>query len=89
MLELITGSVYNCRDKDRDMKTHELLQILACPKCLGQLTALEENGLTAGLACEACKLVYPVQEDIPVMLPEKAIERPIWDDSHPAARESI
>ena len=47
----------------------ELLDILACPKCKGdiQLTAEED-----GLICEACKLKYPIKDDIPVMLIDQA-----------------
>jgi uncharacterized protein len=49
--------------------SQELLDILACPKCKGDLhlTAAQD-----GLACEACKLVYPIKEDIPIMLIEEA-----------------
>ena len=47
----------------------ELLEILVCPKCKGglELTA-EENGLN----CKTCKLTYPIQEDIPIMLIDQA-----------------
>lgn len=48
----------------------ELLEILACPKCKGavELTAAED-----GLVCRACRLVYPIKDDIPVMLVDEAI----------------
>jgi uncharacterized protein YbaR (Trm112 family) len=47
----------------------ELLEILACPKCKGDLTlTTEENGLD----CTACKLRYPIRDNIPVMLIEEA-----------------
>ncbi len=48
----------------------ELLDILACPKCKGdiQLTAKQD-----GLVCNACKLMYPIKDDIPVMLIDEAI----------------
>ncbi|HLH75873.1 MAG TPA: Trm112 family protein [Candidatus Binataceae bacterium] len=47
----------------------ELLDILACPKCKGpvKITAAQD-----GLACEACKLLYPIKSDIPIMLVEEA-----------------
>jgi len=53
----------------------ELLDILACPKCKGdlELTAPED-----GLICNACKLVYPVREEIPVMLIDEAIPLATW-----------
>jgi len=48
----------------------ELLDILACPKCKGdvQLTDKED-----GLVCPKCKLMYPIKDDIPVMLIDEAI----------------
>ena len=59
------------------MKTHELLEILACPRCLGPLEALggEEPG---GFLCPACAVVYPVRDGIPVMLMEEAVPREQW-----------
>ncbi len=47
----------------------ELLDILACPKCKGDLT-LTKGG--DGLACGACKLLYEIKDDIPIMLIEEA-----------------
>lgn len=47
----------------------ELLEILACPQCKGDLTLTPEEN---GLVCEACKLKYPVRDGIPVMLVEEA-----------------
>jgi hypothetical protein len=47
----------------------ELLDILACPKCKGDVQ-LNENG--DGLICPACRLMYPIKDDIPVMLIEEA-----------------
>jgi uncharacterized protein len=51
----------------------ELLQILVCPKCKGELvlTARED-----ALNCHACKLSYPIKDDIPVMLIDEAIKLP-------------
>ncbi len=49
------------------MISKELLEILACPKCKGDLE-LKENELI----CSACKLAYPIKEDIPVMMVEEA-----------------
>lgn len=49
----------------------ELLEILACPKCKGDIR-LNEKG--DGLICSACRLMYPIKEEIPVMLIEEAIK---------------
>jgi uncharacterized protein len=48
----------------------ELLDILACPKCKGDIR-LNESG--DGLICDACRLMYPIKDDIPVMLIDEAI----------------
>ncbi|MFQ5665726.1 MAG: Trm112 family protein [Candidatus Binatia bacterium] len=48
----------------------ELLEILACPKCKGEVHPTEAQD---GLVCNACKLMYPIKDDIPVMLIDEAI----------------
>ncbi len=48
----------------------DLLQILACPKCKGEL---QLNNKEVGLTCTACQLVYPIRDDIPIMLIEEAL----------------
>ncbi len=48
----------------------ELLEILVCPKCKGDLeyrTAPHES-----LVCHACRLSYMVEDDIPIMLIDEA-----------------
>ena len=47
----------------------ELLKILACPKCKGEIY-LNETG--DGLVCDQCKLLYEIRDDIPIMLIEEA-----------------
>lgn len=47
----------------------ELLDILACPKCKGKIRLTDKKD---GLACERCRLVYPVKDGIPVMLIDEA-----------------
>jgi hypothetical protein len=47
----------------------ELLEILACPKCKGDIR-LNEAG--DGLICDNCQLLYEIRDDIPVMLIEEA-----------------
>ncbi len=46
-----------------------LLDLLVCPKCKGDIHLLEDN---SGLVCPACRLKYPVRDDIPVMLIDEA-----------------
>lgn len=47
----------------------ELKEILACPKCNGDLSFHEDRG---EIVCLACKLVYRIEDDIPVLLVEEA-----------------
>ncbi len=55
------------------MVDKELLEILACPKCKGEVRYEKDKGII----CEHCKLVYPVRDDIPVMLIDEA--KPLSD----------
>ncbi len=47
----------------------ELLAILVCPKCKGDLEYDRSAGV---LICHACRLRYPVRDGIPIMLVEEA-----------------
>ena len=47
----------------------ELLDILACPKCKGEIYL---NTAGDGLICDSCKLLYEIKDDIPIMLIEEA-----------------
>jgi uncharacterized protein YbaR (Trm112 family) len=48
----------------------ELLEILVCPKCKGDLAVSEKED---GLICKPCALMYPIKEDIPIMLIDEAL----------------
>ena len=51
----------------------ELLEILACPNCKTPVELVNDG---AGLKCAQCHRVYPIKDDIPVMLIDEAtIER--------------
>jgi len=47
----------------------ELLDILVCPVCKAPVRLLADG---SGLKCGVCRRVYPVRDDIPVMLSEEA-----------------
>ena len=47
----------------------ELLDILACPKCKGDIYL---NKTEDGLICDRCKLLYEIRDGIPVMLIDEA-----------------
>ena len=46
-----------------------LLEILVCPECKAPVH-LVKNG--TGLKCDTCRRVYPVKDDIPIMLVDEA-----------------
>jgi hypothetical protein len=49
--------------------SQELLDILACPKCKGDICLNEKKD---GLICDKCKLLYEIKDDIPIMLIDEA-----------------
>ena len=51
----------------------ELLEILACPNCKTPVKLVK--GDTA-LKCDTCRRVYPIKDDIPVMLIDEATIEP-------------
>jgi hypothetical protein len=54
----------------------ELLEMLACPKCKGDIKLTEKsvNHREYGLICEKCRLLYPIRDGIPVMLIDEAVK---------------
>ncbi len=48
----------------------QLLDILVCPACKQPVKMTEKQD---GLRCANCKCVYPIVDDIPVMLADKAL----------------
>ncbi len=51
--------------------SQELLEILVCPKCKGDIHLTPAGD---GLVCDACRLMYPIRDDIPIMLIDEAIK---------------
>jgi len=49
--------------------SQELLDILACPRCKGDIYL---NDTEDGLICNKCKLLYEIKDDIPIMLIDEA-----------------
>ncbi len=47
----------------------ELLEILVCPKCKGNIVLNESED---GLVCRQCSLVYEIRDGIPIMLINEA-----------------
>ncbi|MFN2454757.1 MAG: Trm112 family protein [Pyrinomonadaceae bacterium] len=59
--------------------SQDLLEILACPACKAKVL-LQPGG--ESLKCVECKRVYPVRDDIPVML----IDEATIEDEEPARK---
>ena len=55
------------------MISEDLLDILVCPACKKPL-ALKDNG--ESLKCTACRRVYPVRDNIPILLIDEAVTDP-------------
>jgi uncharacterized protein YbaR (Trm112 family) len=53
-----------------------LAEILVCPRCRGKLRAQPDGG---AFVCAACRVLYPVEDGIPQMLPESG--RPLDGES--------
>lgn len=53
----------------------ELLDILACPKCKESIHLTPKGD---GLYCAVCKKVYPIRDEIPIMLVEEAVPANDW-----------
>jgi uncharacterized protein YbaR (Trm112 family) len=47
----------------------DLLEILACPKCKGEIRLTPAQD---GLICDRCRLVYEIRDGIPIMLIDEA-----------------
>ncbi len=56
------------------MLDKQLLEILACPKCKGDLEYKTDpkDDKNGQLICASCALVYRVEDDIPIMLIDEA-----------------
>lgn len=53
--------------------SQELLDILVCPLCK---TPVKITGDQQGLKCSTCRRVYPIRDNIPVMLVDEARVEP-------------
>lgn len=54
---------------------YKLLEIVACPVCKGKLNYDKDR---SELVCRADKLAYPVEDDTPVLLENRA--RPLTEE---------
>jgi uncharacterized protein YbaR (Trm112 family) len=56
-------------ERPRTALPAELKEILACPRCKGDLEFREAEG---EIRCHACKLAFRIDDGIPVMLLDEA-----------------
>ena len=48
----------------------ELLAVLACPRCKGELEYREQE---SALLCQRCRLRYEIRDGIPILLLDEAV----------------
>jgi len=60
---------------EKEIISKELLEILACPLCKTEVKLTEFKSDTYGLQCIKCKRIYPIEDGIPVMLIDEAIQQ--------------
>ncbi len=58
--------------------SQELLEILVCPACRADVELRPDQ---SALKCVSCHRVYPIRDDIPVMLIDEATIEPPTDDT--------
>lgn len=52
------------------MLDEDLLSIIACPVCVGELRYEPSR---ERIVCPACRLAYPIRDGIPVLLKDEAL----------------
>ena len=52
--------------------SEELLAVIVCPDCHGDLAQVDQGPGAGELVCQKCGLAYPVKDDIPVLLVDEA-----------------
>lgn len=55
-----------------EARVEEYLKVLACPLCKGELFYYKKD--KEGFYCRRCELLYPIVEDIPIMLVDSALK---------------
>jgi uncharacterized protein len=61
------------RSKIAPMVSQDLLDMLVCPVCKKPLTLKDEG---QSLKCTECRRVYPIRDDIPILLVDEAVTDP-------------
>ena len=74
------------------MQVEQLLELLVCPKCRSKLRAVDlsttnvrTGGAEQGLLCEACQLLYAIDDGLPNMLVGEARSWPLASEASASA----
>ncbi len=62
-----TNGAEHMADETQPIIDPELLEILACPACHGELVLAKDR-----LICRTCQRRYPIEDGIPILLVEEA-----------------
>jgi uncharacterized protein YbaR (Trm112 family) len=62
--------------------TEEFVEIMICPACQSKVRLREDGG---AIKCLGCRRVYPIEDDMPMMLPDKATFEDDAPDGDPTA----
>ena len=64
------------------LKKH--VKLLTCPDCKDNLHVIEDNDMIFGFSCLKCDIIYPIKNDIPILLAKQArnyeLEYPLIKD---------
>lgn len=60
-------------NKEKEIISKDLLDILACPVCKTDVKLIEYKTNTHGLKCTKCNNIYPIRDGIPIMLIDEVI----------------
>jgi len=58
----------------QEIISKKLIDILVCPLCKVDVDLVEYQAKKHGLKCQKCQRIYPVEDGIPVMLIDEAIQ---------------
>lgn len=61
------------------MNDKELLDFIVCPLCKGKFQLVDDKD-KKGYYCQSCQVVYPIEDGIPMLLPESGIPLAKWEE---------
>lgn len=58
----------------KQIVSQELLDILICPECRVEVELTQYQPENYGLKCRQCQRIYPIEDGIPIMLVDQALD---------------